>query len=333
VNTAYVVLQGGALRREGERLVVLSRGQPPTTLQTQGLEQLVIVGNPTLSCEAIDLLASQNIDTVLLTTNGRYRARIARSPAGNVRLRMAQYALVGDGARCLPAARALVLAKIGNQRAFLLRVARKRTEPRLDVATRAMSAAATGAGLADSLDELRGFEGAAAAAYFKAFGAALLDDRFHFDSRKRRPPPDPVNALLSLGYTLLLRRMESAAAIVGLDPFLGLLHTPEAGRPSLALDLIEPYRTPMVDALVVAAINKGAIRPDHFEDAGAGEPVVVTREGTRAFVSLFAKRLEREVLDPATGKRLPWRALFVEECRRLARYVLDGALPRPYLAH
>lgn len=145
--------------------------------------------------------------------------------------------------------------------------------------------------------------------------------------RRRRPapscsPPDPVNALLSLGYTLLLRRIESAAAVVGLDPFLGALHAPEAGRPGLALDLMEPFRAPLVDALVVAAINKGAIRAEHFERLDQESTVAIASEGLRAFVALFSRRLERAIVHPSSGTRMPYRDAIIEECRGWARFVL-----------
>ena len=321
MNTAYIVQQGGMLRREGERLVVWSAGRAVSKLPVTGLEQLVVVGNLALTAEAIDLLVGHGVDTVLLTSTGRYRARIGRAPAGNVRLRLAQYALAGDATRCLCFAAQVVRAKVWNQRAFLQRIARRSEDPRLPPAIDALAAALEGLSTATTLDEVRGYEGAAAASYFRAFGASLIGAGFSFDVRRRRPPPDPVNALLSLGYTLLLRRVESAAAVVGLDPFLGVLHAPEAGRPSLALDLVEPFRAPVVDALVVAALNKGAIRPDHFEGEGPEAPVSITREGLRTFVGLFARRLEREIRDPALGRRLPFREVLVEQARRFARFV------------
>jgi CRISPR-associated protein Cas1 len=139
---------------------------------------------------------------------------------------------------------------------------------------------------AGSLDAVRGCEGAASAAYFRVFGEMIRADGFHFPGRNRRPPMDPVNALLSLGYTLLLNTVEAAIQLVGLDPQLGTLHAPETGRPSLACDLVEEYRAAVVDPLMVGAINQRQVTPDDFEEAGEGEPVVVKREALRTVVSL-----------------------------------------------
>jgi len=324
MKTAYVVQQGGMVRRSGERLLVTSEGRVVAELRTDGLEQLVVVGNPTVTTQAIDLLVSRGVDTVLLATTGRFRARIGGAASGNVRLRLAQYALGGDAARSAQWVRAVVRGKIRNQRALLQKAARRQADERLAAAVKAMGAAMLGVEGAADVDVLRGLEGAAAAAYFKAFGALLHGDAFEFAGRRKRPPPDPINALLSLGYTLLAQRVQAAAEIVGLDPLLGVLHVPQANRPGLVLDLMETFRAPLVDALVVAAVNKGAIRPGHFDHAGAGEPVVLRREGMRTFVELFARRLEREVIDPGTGLRLAYRLVLTEECRRAARFLLDG---------
>ena len=287
------------------------------------LEQLVIVGNLTITAGALDLLAEHHIDTVFLSSHGRLRARLAPAGVGNGSLRLAQYRLLQSPARATQLARAVVRAKLANQRSLLQRAARQRDDERLRTGSVAMAAAMARLNRATNVDEVRGFEGAGAAAYFAVFHALVDDARFPFRGRNRRPPLDAVNALLSFGYTLLFTRMVAAVEIVGLDPLLGTLHAPEASRASLALDLMEPFRPVAVDALIVGGIRRGALRPEHFEDVVAGEPVIMRPEGSRALVELFARRMERLFVDVRTGKQRTLRDLLVEEARAVARFILD----------
>jgi CRISPR-associated protein Cas1 len=325
VRTVFVVQDSGVLRREGARIIVQSGKEVLARLQTEELEQLVVVGDLTLTPAVIDLLAQREVDTVLLSRHGRFRARVGRSATGNVKLRLTQYALATGGLeRKIALAKGFVAAKVHNQCALLSRGTRRSDDPRLPRAIAAMQAVLLQVPEAATMDELRGLEGAAAAAYFKAFGALLKAEGFAFEKRSRRPPMDPVNALLSLGYTLLAERIRGAVETVGLDPELGVLHEPENGRPALVLDLEEEFRAPVVDALVVAAINLGAIRPEHFEDAGAGEPVVVRREGLRQFFTLFGRRLERKVKPSPAEDRLSFRGILLRQAQAVGRYCLKG---------
>jgi len=178
---------------------------------------------------------------------------------------------------------------------------------------------------ADTLDAVRGCEGAAAAAYFRVFGCLLTGGDFSFDGRNRRPPMDPVNAMLSFSYILLANTVEAAVQVVGLDPYLGTLHAPEPGRPSLVCDLQEEFRAPLVDAMVVAAVNRGMLEPGDFEEGAAGEPVTMKREAVRALVRMFERRLSRPVRYDPVGKRLPYRMIVEQQVRCMARAVLgDG---------
>jgi CRISPR-associated protein Cas1 len=319
MKSVFIVQPAGVLRREGARIVVQAGHEVRARVPTEELEHLVVAGDLTLTPAVIDLLAERGVDTVLLTRHGRFRARVGRGASGNVTLRLAQYRVVVES-EGLPLARALVTAKVGNQRALLLRHARRRSEPMLDSAARAMNACLTQVGFAETADELRGIEGAAASAYFRSFSHLIDDAAFHFEKRSRRPPLDPVNALLSLGYTALLERVRGAVETVGLDPELGVLHAPQANRPSLVLDLMEEFRTPLVDALVVAALNLGAVGREHFEDAGDGEPVVIRPEGLRRFFQLFGRRLERRVRPSGSEERVTFRMLMLRQAQAAARW-------------
>jgi len=323
VRTVYVTQEGAVVRREGARLRVFVRGRAPADVPVHDLGQLVLMGNVLLTPAALDLLVERGVDTVFLTLHGKYRARIAHALSGNVRLRLAQFARLTDAAQARQVARRIVRGKALNQAVLLERFGRRHGgSERLRRAAIGVRASAERALDAQSLDELRGCEGSAAAAYFRGFGELIRADGFAFDGRNRRPPLDPVNALLSLGYTLLSNAVEAAVEIVGLDPYLGSLHAPETGRPSLVCDLVEEWRVPIVDALVVAAVNKGILHVDDFEHVGPGEPVVVRREALSAFVRLFERRMEALVTIQPEGCRVSYRQAIERQVRRFARWVL-----------
>jgi CRISPR-associated protein Cas1 len=326
MRTAYVVQRGASIRREGAVLQIHVNRKKEAEIPAHDLEQLVIMGNVILTPAALDLLIERGVDTVFLTLHGRYRARLVHGLSGNVRLRLAQYRRLCDEDEALRVATKIVTSKIRNSATLLRRFVRRHgTTEALARSIAALRASEMRAAQCASLDSLRGCEGAGAAAYFRAFGDLIRADGFHFDGRNRRPPLDPVNALLSLGYTLLANVVEAAVQVVGLDPYVGALHALESGRPSLVCDLMEEYRAAVVDPLVVAAVNKEAIRVDDFEDAGPGEPVVMRREGLRQFVGLFERRMEREVIYPPLGKRLSFRLLIEQQARLFARFMMGTA--------
>lgn len=333
MRSVYVAEDGATLRRDGDRLVVSVRGAKHAETPTFDVEQVVVLGNVMLTPAVIDLLVGKGIDVVMLTKHGRFRARVVGGGSSNVKLRMQQILRLADDARAREIARAIVDGKIANQRAQLLRHARRHGAwDGLAAADIAMRAARARLELTTTLDEVRGCEGSAAAAYFRAFPGLLRNEAFSFPGRSRRPPTDPVNALLSLGYTLLLNAVAASVRVVGLDPDVGALHAPLAGRPSLVCDLMEELRAPVVDALVVSIVNQRALAPEHFDTTTPDEGVTMTREGLRHFVTLFERRLDRTTHFEPLGKAVRWRQLILEQCRKFARWVLEGEAYVPYAA-
>jgi CRISPR-associated protein Cas1 len=326
VRAVYVTQDGATVRREGSLLQIFAARRKVSEVAVDQLQQLVLMGNVVVTPRALDLLVEAGVDTVFLTHHGRYRGRLVHGLSRHVRLRVQQVRRFDDPAAALAFARAVVAGKLANGRALLLRSARRHgPDDRLAAGERALRAAAARLDLAATLDEVRGCEGAGAAAYFRAFPALLRAPGFHFDGRNRRPPLDPVNALLSLGYTLLANAVEAAVQVVGLDAYVGALHALENGRPSLVCDLMEEHRAPLVDALVLAAVNKGALVPDDFEDAGPGEPVIVRRDAVRTFVRLFEARLAQTVAYGDPPLAVSWRHVLEAQARAAARYVLGDS--------
>ena len=325
-RTVYVTYTSATLRREGGVISVNSEGKRVSQIWLHDLGQIVLMGNVVLTPGALDLLVDQGVDTVFLSHHGRYRGRIVHSLSGNVRLRLAQYEKLTDSGQALAVARAIVAGKIANMRTMLLRFARRNgPSDRQKLSATAMRASIARVAIATTLDEARGCEGSATHAYFRCFQDAILAEGFRFDGRNRRPPLDPVNALLSLGYTLLANVVEAAVNVVGLDPYVGSLHAVETGRPSLVCDLEEEFRAPVVDAVVVAAINKHVLQVDDFEDAGPGEPVVIKREAVSRFVGLVERRFRSDVLYDPIGQRIAWRQVVEHQARAFARFVLGDA--------
>jgi CRISPR-associated endonuclease Cas1/CRISPR-associated protein Cas4 len=320
--------QRARIGKEGETLKITDEEQGDTTVRLIDVSDLVLFGNVHITTPALAALLERDIPVTFLSHGGWFRGMAHGLGHRNVELRTAQYRQSFDETFCLRFARDLVAAKIVNQRTILRR--NGRDEPTRAVALDRLSAARKTSGRAATLIELLGFEGDAAAVYFRAFagmlapkadGAAL---QFRFDARNRRPPMDPVNAMLSLGYAMLARHFTVALASVGLDPYRGFYHAPRYGRPALALDMMEPFRPIIADSVVLSVVNTGELGPGDFVVAATG--TALTAAGRRRFVEAFERRLSQEVTHPLFGYRLSMRRMILVQARLLSRYLL-GELP------
>jgi CRISPR-associated protein Cas1 len=324
MRTVCVNRQWASIRREGGRLVVAQTKGDITRIRIQDVDQLVLMGNITVTPTALDLLIEKGIDTVFLTFGGRYRARIVGSLSSNIALRLAQFQRLCDFQATLSIAKNIVAGKCRNMLAFVQRFARRHGKTDALARTElSIRAAVQRIDLSSDLDQVRGCEGSAAAAYFRAFDDFLRAEGFRFDGRNRRPPLDPVNALLSFTYTLLANTVEATVRIVGLDPYLGALHAMRSGRPSLVCDLEEEFRTPVVDALIVAAINRRVVSLDDFEDAGPGQPVIIKRDALASVVKIYQSRLNSKTTYAPQGKKLTYRQIIEQQVRHFARVMLQ----------
>jgi CRISPR-associated endonuclease Cas1 len=238
-----------------------------------------------------------------------------------------------DEVACLRFAKELVAAKIANQRTMLRRNWRGPPEERQTALDRLTTSRRSADG-ASTLSQLLGIEGDAAAVYFRAFASLIRvpEDKhgagdlapFRFEARNRRPPADPVNAMLSLAYAMLTRHLTIALASVGLDPYRGFYHAPRYGRPALALDLMEPFRAVIADSVLLSAVNTGEIGPSDFVVAVTG--TALTQAGRRRFVEAFERRLSQETTHPVFGYQVSMRRMLVIQARLLSRFLL-GELP------
>jgi CRISPR-associated endonuclease Cas1 len=277
-----------------------------------------------LTTPAVAALLREDIPVTYASAGGWVLGHTVSTGHRNVGIRIAQYRAGFDERRCLAFARDLVVAKIRNSRVFLRRNFKFGDEHERDAALEALARLADRAAHARSEAELLGLEGEAAARYFRLFaamfGEAARDfPAFAFDKRTRRPPADPVNAMLSLGYAMLTRTWLTLLSAVGFDPYFGFYHKPRFGRPALALDLMEPFRPILADSTVIQVINNGEVHPDGF--VAAGPAVNLKPHARRAFMAAYERRLEQDVTHPLFGYRVSMRRLLAVQARLLARHL------------
>lgn len=322
----YVVQQNAKLRLHNRRVQVELEEDGNTRVLTQipigQVSQIVLFGNIGLTTPLMDALLIEGIEVIFLSQQGDFRGVLSGELTPHVPLRRAQYRALENAAFVQRMAAAFVRAKLEHQRALLQRHNRERGDPQIDEAVQRLSVALAGLPKKINLNSLRGLEGSATAAYFSGF-RRLFDPQWNFNARLRRPPPDGINVLLSLGYTLLSRLSTSAARAVGLDPYAGFLHEVEYNRPALGLDLLEEFR-PVVDGLVLWAAGSGAVTPQDFMPGDASRPVVMSEAAKKDFLRAFEERMERRFTHPVAGVQLTLRQCLIEQARQVAEAVTCG---------
>ncbi len=324
----YLTEQGLKVRREGQRLQLFQEKKILRELRLDDVDEVFVFGRVHFTAQAIQALLKREVHVHFLTTSGKYLGRLVPPKGKNVELRLAQFRAFENENQRLSLARGFIAAKVQNQRAFLRRQNRKLKDDALSRAILKLRQQIGQIESASTLETLRGAEGLAANTYFDVFGRLIQVNGITFPGRIRRPPPDPINALLSLGYTLLCAQIWSLVETSGLDPYLGFLHVPEYGRPSLVLDLMEEWRPIIVDPLVVRLFNWGTIKPQDFteepwDEEGDFPCVRLSPQGLRKFLSQFHKRLEEGATYPPLGKRFRYKDIMKQQIWHLGR-VLEG---------
>ncbi len=327
----YLNHQGLYVGKRDEVLIAKVDGKVVQEVRLREINQLNLFGNVQLSTQAIQTLLNLQIPIGYYTQGGWFYGMTHSLGVKNILVRREQFRRADDAAFSLQLARLWVRSKIRNSRTLLMR---NHVEPPAE-ARRELKRLAERALGADSPATLLGLEGTAARIYFSHFagmlkidcgvetapGAALTQKRpaFDFRGRNRRPPRDPVNALLSLAYTLLTKDCMIAATSVGLDPYLGFYHQVKPGKPALALDLMEPFRPLIAESVVLSAINNRMVTPEHF--MAAGRSVVLSSTGRKHFLNAYEQRLDALVTHPVFGYRVSYRRLLEIQTRLLARYL------------
>jgi len=311
----YLQDYGLSLTKTGDELVIKKKGDEVRSVKLNDVSQVCVFGSIYVTEPALRELAMRGIPLCHFTYGGWFYAQTTGLTHKNVELRLHQYSAATDPARCIALARQFVIGKIRNCRTLLRRHLQTPDKEKL---LYQLNDYARKAGECASLESLLGIEGTAAKVYFSGFKHLLQgDNSFDISGRNRRPPRDPVNALLSFVYSLLTKDLTVTVNAVGLDPFLGVYHQPRYGKPALALDLAEEFRPLIADSTVLTLINNGEVgRKDFLERAGA---VTLTDAGRKAVMAGYERRMETEVTHPLFGYRASYRRLLEVQCRLFAR--------------
>ncbi len=322
LNTLYVTSEGAWLRRDGANVVVRVEGEERGRAPLHLLGAIVCFGQVGVSPQLMHAAAETGISITFLGWSGRFLARVEGPQSGSVLLRRAQHRRTcGDP---LPVARAIVAAKAANQRGVIRRAIRDYGDKTgdLDMAERRLTAAVRAAHSAPGLDMLRGAEGEAANAYFSVFGAMIRASDMTFNGRSRRPPLDPVNALLSFLYVLLAADCRSALETVGLDPQMGFLHRDRPGRASLALDVMEEFRAPLADRVCLTLVNRRQLGPAAFRKEETGG-VFLKEDARKTVLTAWQERKRTVLAHSFLNEKMPLGLFPHVQAQLLARYLRD----------
>jgi CRISPR-associated protein Cas1 len=318
----YVIHQGAKLRINNRRLQIERDGETLSSLPLAHISEVILFGNIGLTTPAIDTLLSKNIEVIFLTQSGRFRGRLVGSLTPHVPLRQAQYGRLDQAGFVLDMAKGFVTAKLEHMKTFLLRHNRQQHNMQITGAVQHISKAKEEVTRKTTLLGLLGLEGAATAAYFGGY-RLLFSAEWKFERHNRRPPRDPVNALLSLGYTLLVQLTNSAVQSVGIDPYAGFLHQIAYNRPAMALDLAEEFR-PVVDGIVLWCCNSGNITPSNFSMGSPERPVILDDAGQRVFIQAFENRMNQKYTHPLRNLKLTMRQCLQEQARQIGERIIHG---------
>ena len=326
LNTLYVTSQGSYLSKDGETVLVRVGDEPKLRIPIHNLEAIVCFGNVLCSPFLLGLCGDRGVHVSFLTEHGRFLCRVEGPTSGNVLLRREQFRRADEDAASTAVARSVVIAKLANCRTVIRRALRDHPSSsgnsRLERAERALSKHLRASQKAIGVDQLRGIEGGAGREYFGCFDALLLQEGedITFKGRSRRPPMDPVNALLSFLYTLLVQDVTGAIEGVGLDPQVGFLHRDRPGRPSLALDLMEELRPFVADRLTVSLINRRQTNMRDFVVKESGG-VLLTAEGRKKVLVAYQKRKDSVITHPYLEEKTTLGRLAHLQALLLARHL------------
>lgn len=333
LNTLYVTNPDVYLTKDGENVVAKLDQKEVMRIPVLNLEGIVGFNRLGASPYLMAMCAERNIGMCFLTPSGRFLARVTGATNGNVLLRRRQYRYADDKEWSLNISKVMIAGKIFNSRKILDRFRRDHSQLINDMdnylrTTKLLDNDRLNIASCKDMDNLRGLEGDAANAYFSLFGQMITskEKAFAFHGRNRRPPKDPTNCLLSFAYTLLTHECQSALETVGLDPYVGFMHTDRPGRVSLALDIMEEFRGYLADRLVLSLINRGQVTARDFIENGQ-DNILMTDSCKKTVLAAWQKRKKETITHPFLKETIPVGLLPYIQAMLLARYVrgnLDG---------
>ena len=323
----YITQQGAVLHKSGNRIVVKKERDVLQEIPIVQLDEVVIFGNGHITTQTMGYLLHKNIPVSFLSSQGKYKGKLQPRYAKDTLIRQHQYAVATDSAQCLDLAKCFVRGKLTNAIRFSKRQRTQNEEVKsaLEAAHRALERLER----AETLESLLGYEGTGTAAHYRAFRQFLAHD-WDFTARQFRPPPDPINAMLSLGYTLLHNHVYTFINVVGFDPYCGYFHQPKHGHAALASDLMEEFRQIIVDGYVLSLVNNNRIKPDDFEQTNKG--IRFTKEALDQFLVGYYGRMQQTFQHPTRNEKTTYLRCIELQVRHLAR-VIAGEDPayKPFL--
>lgn len=323
----YLTEQNSILRKTGDRLLVEKDDRILLDVQCHKIQAVLIFGNVQFTTQAVHELMEHGIELAIHTRSGKLVGQLTSPTTKNIALRIKQFARYEDVAFRTRLAKEIVAGKINNCLHLMREFAYNHTEINLREEASALQAALTAVGAALELDQLLGREGEAAKIYFQGFAKMILGE-FVFPGRKKRPPPDPINAILSLSYTMIFNEIGSLLDGLGFDPYLGYFHSATYGRASLAADLMEEFRAPVADRLTLKLINNRVFTSLDFHANQETGGVTFTRDGLKRYFAEYERLLNSEFLVPSINERTTLRKCFRLQAEKMATVIRDDA---PYL--
>ncbi len=347
MGTIYLVSSNGKLSKRGGSLLYTDYDGTQTILPPHSVDQLYVIGTVSITGQALHLLMHKMIEIIFVSKNGRYDGKLVFQDAKNVFLRQKQYERLNDQLFCVTFVKAVVRGKLKNQYLFMQRILRKLDgDKQIPQQVKSLADIMIKLEKVQTIDEIRGYEGYGATLYFSVFARNVIQDWAVFKGRSKNPPKDNVNAVLSFLYTLLAYRIDSLIVSEGLDNAVGILHSMSYGRKSLVFDLMEEFRTPLVDTVVCSLFNLGILKKNEFrevvndsegkanaesestelvEDVIPGEftrAVLLTQDGLKKVVVQFEKKLQEEHFYEPLGKRLDYKRIMHEQVKMYKRLVM-----------
>lgn len=326
LNTLYVMTEDTYLANEGENVTILKDKEIIARYPLHGLDSIIVFNYKGVSPALMGMCVEKQINLCFMTPGGQFLARITGKSFGNVLLRKKQYRLAEGSEEALQISKNMLVGKLYNARWILLRTVRdhalvvdiekiRKTTNRIQISIKQIESAT-------EHDQLRGIEGDAASEYFGVFNEMILnpDEAFVFHGRSRRPPLDCVNAMMSFAYTLLANNCASALESVGLDSYVGFMHTDKPGRMSLALDLMEELRPVIADRFVLYCINNRVVNASMFENSESGG-VFLNEKGRKTFLKTWQERKKETLTHPFLKEKTTWGLVPYLQALLLARYL------------
>ncbi len=326
LNTLYVTSPDRYLSLDGENVVVTCGNDTIGRVPLHNIDRIMTFGYTGASPALIGKCAENGIELVFMSGSGRFLARVEGKVNGNVLLRREQYRIADDEKRSLDIAKNIITGKLYNSRWVLERIIRdhglKIDTEKFRSKSMYLKSALSQVLTVDNMAELRGYEGEAASVYFSLFDDMIFQQKedFYFHSRNKRPPLDNVNAMLSFVYSLATGMCTSALEAVGLDPYVGFMHTDRPGRCSLALDLVEEFRAVLCDRFVLSVINKRIINGDDFYKREDGA-VILTDDGRRKFITAWQNKKQEEIKHPFINEKTEWGMIPYVQALLMARFI------------